>query len=100
MHQNLVAGVIFADMAQSALTREPNESDRQTVRELFYARPIIERGRPLYQEMLWFLSGCPNPDQHEKLLPDYCYNILAVFQKTFFKNVPLLSDTVLIMDQA
>jgi hypothetical protein len=87
-------------MAQNTLTREPNESDRQTVRGLFYAKPIIERGRPLFQEMLWFLSGCPNPDQHEKSLPDYCYNILAVIQKTFFKNVPLLSDTVLIMDQS
>jgi hypothetical protein len=51
MHQNQVAGVTPANMAQSALTREPNESVRQTVRELFYAKPIIERGRPLFQEM-------------------------------------------------
>ena len=78
--------------------REPNLADKQMVRELFYAAPLIERGKPVQAELLWVLLGRQNPEQHQKILPDYCYNIFDVAQKTVFKAFPLLSDTLLVMD--
>ena len=89
-------------MSQSApdLRREPNESDRIAVRDIFYQIPILQRGEPIVLEMLWVLLGRQNPEQHKDLLPDYCYNILDVFRKTYFKGFPLLSETVLVTDQA
>ena len=46
--------------------RVPSEFDRQTVREFFYAKPLIERGKYLFDEMLWVLKGLENEDQHLK----------------------------------
>ena len=80
--------------------REPSLADKQTVRELFYAMPLIERGKPIQAELTWILLGRQNPDGHEKLLPDYCYNIFDVAQKTVFKAFPLFSDTLCVMDKA
>ena len=45
-------------------------------------------------EMNWVLLGKPNPDEHLKILPDYCYNILDVFRKTYFKAFPSKSETI------
>jgi hypothetical protein len=70
------------------------------VRKIFYQKPLVERGKPIVLEMLWVLLGRQKPGQHKKLLPDYCYNILDVFRKTYFKGFPLLSETVLVTDQA
>ena len=74
---------------------ELNRADRQILFELFHAKSIVERFAPAFSEMLWVLSGSPNPDQHSKPLPDYCYNILEVFRKTYFKHFPATSDVVL-----
>lgn len=60
----------------------------------------MERGKPLIAEMLWVLQERPGEESHEKTLPDYCYNILDVFQKTYFKGFPLLSETVMVIDPA
>jgi hypothetical protein len=62
--------------------------------------PLIERGSPLMAELTWVLQGRQNPEQHVKILPDYCYNIFDVVQKTVFRAFPLLSDTLLVMDKA
>jgi len=81
-------------------TREPSLSDKETARELFYAAPLVERGKPIFTELIWVLLGCEDLDQHGKTLPDYCYNIFEVFQKTYFKGFPLVSETVQIANQA
>jgi hypothetical protein len=81
-------------------TREPSAADKQAVKELFYEIPLLERGQPLMAEMIWVLSRCPNPDQHIKILPDYCYHIFDVFMRTYFKGFPSLSETVQVLDAA
>jgi hypothetical protein len=78
----------------------PTLADKQMVREFFYVMPMMERGKPIIAEMIWALLGSLDSERHIKILPDYCYNIFKVFQKTFFKGFPLLSETVLVTDQA
>lgn len=80
--------------------RAADESDRQTIRGLFYAVPMIERGTPLFKEMLWVLLGRENESQHVKTLPDYCYHIFDAIRGTYFKNFPALTDIIFIKDKA
>ena len=46
------------------------------------------------------MLGRQDLDQHEKNLPDYCYNIFDVFQKTYFRGFPLVSETVQVTSEA
>lgn len=78
----------------------PLPSDKQTVREFFYAVSMMERGKPILNEMIWVLMGRYDLERHEQILPDYCYNIFDVFRRTLFKGFPLLSETVVVIDQA
>jgi hypothetical protein len=87
-------------MASTIEIREPDELDRQTVREFFYAKPMLERGKPLFEELLWVLSGRPDEQRHVKILPDCCYNIFDALRKTFFKNFPAVTDIIYVRDQA
>ncbi len=87
-------------MSKSDLRLAPSPADKQRVREIFYGTPIVERGKPLLSEMVWVLGERPDLESHEKILPDYCYNIFEVFQKTCFKGFPLLNDSVLVIDPA
>ena len=82
------------------MTREPSPADKQLVRDLFKAMPLTERGAPIFGELNWVLQGRPNADQHPLILPEYCYNIFAVYRRTYFKSFPLLSDTVVVIDPA
>lgn len=82
------------------MTREPSPADKQTVKELFYALPMMERGKSILSEMTWVLLGRQDLEGHKKILPDYCYNIFDVFQRTYFKGFPLISETVLVINPA
>jgi hypothetical protein len=77
------------------LSRKPTASDQKKFWDLLYAMPMIERGKPLVKEMFWMLQLHPMTNA----LPAYCYRILEVFRKTYFKNFPALSDTVAIVDE-
>ena len=61
---------------------------------------MLERGKPLFNELLWVLSGCPDENLHAKNLPDYCYNIFDAVRKTRFKNFPAVTDIIYVPDQA
>lgn len=78
--------------------RPPTDLDRQIVRNFFYAMPLLERGKPLFKELLWVLLGRQDEDRHQKILPEYCYNIFDVLRKTHFKNFPGISDIIYIRD--
>jgi hypothetical protein len=80
--------------------KPPTEFDRQTVREFFYAKPLIERGKSVFDEMLWVLQGRESEGQHLKILPGYCYNIFGALTITFFKNFPAFTDIIFIKDRA
>lgn len=85
-------------MASVLEIRSPDEADRQTVKEFFYAMPLIERGRPVFDELLWVLHDRPNEGEHDKILPDYCYNVLDALRMTFFKNFLGQTDIFYIKD--
>ena len=85
-------------VSTAQLSREPSQADKELARELFYKIPLVERGIPIQQELLWVLLGRQNAEQHTKLLPEYCYNIFDAFRKTYFKGFPLLSETIQITD--
>jgi len=87
-------------MAKIKAARKPSLTDRQTVREVFYAISLIERGKPVLAEMVWCFGGCLNVAAHEKILPDYCYNIFEAFRRTLFKGMPQLIDTMQVIDPA
>ena len=99
IRNELAKAVLKQKMLPIDKTRVPIPADRQTVLELFYAIPMIERGRPLMAEIMWVLHGRPELERHEKILPDYCYHIFDVFKKTYFKGLPSLSDSVSVTDQ-
>ena len=80
--------------------RIPSEADKQIVRELLNAMPLIERGNPLCAELIRVLKDRKDSDQQRQTLPGYCYNILDVWRKTYFKAIPSLADTVAITDRA
>src|SRR5450756_125913 len=85
-------------MPKIETTREPSPADQQAVRELFYAKCLLERGQPVVTEMMWVVLGCRDVESHKKLLPDYCYHIFDAFQRTYFKGFPSLSKTVQVLD--
>lgn len=87
-------------MPAIGLSIKPTLRDKDWVCELFYQMPIIERFAPVFKEVLWVLSGASNGDQHAKVLPEYGCNILDVYRRITFKAVPLLADTVQVMNSA
>jgi hypothetical protein len=99
-HQKRAYGVSQGSIMSNEVTREPSGSDWKTAQELFYTMSMLERRKPIVDELLWVLLDCPNLDQHIKLLPDYCYKIFEVQRKTTFKALPMISDIMFLKDQA
>jgi hypothetical protein len=87
-------------MASVIDIREPDGLDRQAIREFFYTQPILERGKPIFHELLWVLSGRLDEERRVKVLPDYCYNIFDALGKTYFKHFPAVTDIIYVRDQA
>ncbi|HUZ06526.1 MAG TPA: hypothetical protein VMV89_03465 [Candidatus Paceibacterota bacterium] len=73
---------------------KPSPADKQAFKDLLLKTPLWERGQPLMTEMLWVLHEKPAANEHQKILPDYCYNIFEVFRKTYFKAFPSRSETI------
>ena len=59
----------------------------------------MERWEPVMKEMKWVISGRPNADQHQKILPEYCYHIFDLYGRTIFKTFAPLSEVVTITDK-
>jgi hypothetical protein len=87
-------------MSSIVLRPPSDEADKQLVRQIFFAVPMVERGKPIIAELTLFLLDGHDSEAHTKLLPDYCYNIFGVFGRTLFKGFPKLKDTVQIIDPA
>ena len=73
--------------------------DREIVREFLRRRPFWERWLPVAFELIGYLGVTFIPTGRQKLLPDYCYNIFAVFRKTYFRGFPTLEETVSVADK-
>ena len=59
----------------------------------------MERWEPVAKEMNWVITGRPNAAQHQKILPDYCYNILDLYARTIFKSFTPISEAITITDK-
>ena len=80
-------------------TNAPGPEDREKVREFTRRKSLWKRWKPIAIELRWVLRGCPQAAEHRKLLPDYCYEILAVYRRTVFKNYPTYEETFRFSDK-
>jgi len=83
--------------------RAPTEADvkhgREKFKDLLRRKSYLERMEPVNKELIWVLCGSEAAEKHEMVLPDYCYNILRVFQRTWFRVLPTMAETIT-LDQA
>jgi hypothetical protein len=59
---------------------------RAKLRNMLSEKSFMERWEPVSKELKWVIDGRPNEEQHQKILPDYCYNILEIYKRTTFKG--------------
>jgi hypothetical protein len=69
------------------------------LRKILGERSFMERWEPVAKEMNWVISGRPNAAQHQKILPDYCYHIFDLYDRTIFKSFTPISEAITITDK-
>jgi hypothetical protein len=69
------------------------------LRKILLRKSFMERWEPVSSELNWFINGCPNEEQHQKILPDYCYNIFDLYRRTLFKAFTPMSEVFTIKDK-
>jgi len=69
------------------------------LRKMLARKCFMERWEPVQKETAWVLKGKPDEKHHKKLLPDFCYNILALQRRTIFKVYSPLSDAIKIKNK-
>jgi len=75
-------------------------SDLETYRELLRRKPFLERVLPVGWEMFrYFKAREFHSDEYEKPLPAYCYNIFAIYRRTYFKAFPAFDEIISITDK-
>jgi len=47
---------------------------------------ILSR-KPVANEMKWVISGRPDSEQHQKILPDYCYKHIRPLRADDFQSI-------------
>ncbi len=75
------------------------EKAKAKLRKILLWRSFIERWEPVSKELQWIIGGRPNEEQHHKILPDYCYNILDLYKRTIFKGYTTISEAIVIKDK-
>jgi hypothetical protein len=74
-------------------TKPPGHTGKSTNINTFKAllsrKSLLERLAPVLGELLWMVQGRKNASVRKRALPDYCYKILQVLQKTHFKILPM-----------
>jgi hypothetical protein len=71
---------------------------REVLWPLIEFMPLGERFDPILKELLWVLKGKQKPEEHEFILPAYCYKIFEKAARTVFQAFPSLSETVVCPD--
>ena len=72
---------------------------RAKFRKMLFQKSYMERWEPVSKELKWVICGRPNEEQHQKILPDYCYNIFELYKRTTFKGFVPISEAILIKDK-
>lgn len=86
--------------ANGTFAKPPSQSYQELLDDLLGRMPFEDRWKPVIEELKWVIGGCKNPAEHHKLLPDYCYEILDVWRRTLFKNLPSLDDALFVTRNA
>jgi hypothetical protein len=69
------------------------------LRKLLLERSFMERWEPVTKELNWVINGCSNAAQHQKILPDYCYNVFDLYARTILKSFTPISEVITITDK-
>jgi hypothetical protein len=69
------------------------------LRKMFLWQSFMERWDPVAKELKWVIGGRMNEEQHQKILPDYCYHILDLWKRTTFKGFVPISEAIIIQDR-
>src|ERR1035441_9735198 len=75
------------------------EKARAKLRKMLSQKSYMERREPVENELKWVITGCPNEKQHQKILPDYCYNIFELYKRTIYKGYVPISEAIFIKDK-
>lgn len=75
------------------------EKARAKLRKMLSQKSYMERWEPMAKELRWVICGRPNEEQHQKILPDYCYNILELYKRTIYKGYVPISEAIFIKDK-
>src|ERR1022692_894128 len=74
----------------------PDQTGQELIGDFLSRMPLADRWAPIAGELKWVLGGCQKPNEHKKILPSYCYEILDVWRRTLFKNLPSYNETVFV----
>ena len=72
---------------------------RAKLRKMLSQQSFMERWEPVSKELKWVICGRSNEEQHARILPDYCYNILELYKQTTFKGYVPISEAIFIKDK-
>ena len=73
---------------------------KEKLRGMLLRKSLLARWEPVAKELRWIISGRPAEQEHEKILPEYCYNILELYKRTIFSVFAPLSEAVGIKNKA
>lgn len=62
-------------------------------------KSFMERWDPVAKEMTWVISGRPNAETHQRIIPEYCYHIFDLYKRTIFKEFTPISEAIVIKDK-
>jgi hypothetical protein len=75
------------------------EKARVKMRKMLLRKCFMERREPVQDELKWVITGRPNEAQHQKILPEYCYNIFELQKRTIFEAFAPLSAVITFKDK-
>ena len=67
---------------------------REKLRKMLFRKAFMERWGPVQIETHWVITGRPDKENHQMLLPDYCYNILDLQRRTTYKLMSPFSEVI------
>src|SRR3984893_14424015 len=76
-----------------------HEKAASKFRKMLLRKSFMERWEPVSNELRWVIGGCQNAEQHQKILPEYCYNIFELYKRTTFKTYAPISEVIHIKDK-
>ena len=70
----------------------------EKMRKLLLKQTFMERWEPVCNELKWVIGGRASEQEHQKILPDYCYNIFDLYKRTIYIEFAPITDVITIKD--